>query len=84
MHYPHENEIREVKDLSGIWRFRADLRGTGQDGVVIDEAPASFVASLFDVVCVNECHGWYLETGRLEQIGECLLRERWMTAAGKS
>jgi hypothetical protein len=36
------------------------------------------------VVCVNECHGWYLETGRLEQIGECLLRERWMTAAGKS
>jgi len=39
------------------------------------DALRSVVGDLFDVVCVNEYHGWYLETGRLEQIEECLLRE---------
>jgi beta-glucuronidase len=30
MLYPQDNESREMKDLSGIWRFRADKGGTGR------------------------------------------------------
>lgn len=30
MLYPQENETREVKDLSGIWSFRADRGGQGR------------------------------------------------------
>src|SRR6185312_5334721 len=30
MLYPQESESREVKDLSGIWNFKVDPRGTGQ------------------------------------------------------
>ena len=30
MLYPQESESREIKDLSGIWRFRADKDGCGR------------------------------------------------------
>jgi beta-glucuronidase len=29
MLYPQENEFREVRDLSGIWHFRQDVKGEG-------------------------------------------------------
>ena len=31
MLYPVENRFREVKDISGIWSFRADADGTGHN-----------------------------------------------------
>ncbi len=29
MLYPQENETREVKDLSGFWKFKLDGKGQG-------------------------------------------------------
>jgi beta-glucuronidase len=39
------------------------------------DALRSVVGDLFDVVCVNQYYGWYLETGHLELIEESLLRD---------
>ncbi len=39
------------------------------------DALRSTVADLFEVVCVNEYHGWYLETSHLDLIPQRLRRE---------
>jgi beta-glucuronidase len=39
------------------------------------DALRSVVGDLFDVICVNEYHGWYIETGHLQLIEQRLLKE---------
>lgn len=51
MLYPRENEIREIKDLSGVWEFKADKNGSGYEekwyddkltGTIMMPVPASY------------------------------------------
>ena len=55
MLYPRESETREVKDLSGIWKFKVDFDNTGRDQVwfkqpLVDPIEMAVPSSYNDIV----------------------------------
>lgn len=54
MLYPYESETREVKELSGVWRFKADTLSTGNcerwyEKKLVDTIPMPVPASYNDI-----------------------------------
>ena len=47
MLYPQESETREVKDLSGIWRFKV---------IKLDQFPILFILSTSKMSIIQDCH----------------------------